>query len=290
NEYASFTVTIDYTTDNKIQQRINNGGTETLSVLKLEGGKLSEVYRRSEAYYRENLTDKENEKAEILLMEPLEKGTTWTLSDGSRRTITDIEAPVETPSGNYKAIKVETENQNGKTADYYAKNIGLVKTVFSSGATEVSSSLKKIEENVSLTQNISFFYPNIKNGKIYIKDQKVSFKTNDKASDVLGAAYKQVINSDLHIAIPESAKINNIYLDEKNIVHVDFYSSAVKDLNTGSGTESMILQSISDTFGKYYNTDKVIVTINGKPYESGHISMKEGEYLKADPEKAIQIP
>ena len=59
------------------------------NVVELKDGKLTKCYSRGEAYYRENLLKSQRVDEEILLMEPLKKGTTWTLKDSRVRTITD---------------------------------------------------------------------------------------------------------------------------------------------------------------------------------------------------------
>ena len=132
NEYASYDVYIDYVTEHKVQQRINNGGTSLARIMEIKDGKLINTYSRGETYYRENLLKTENGEEEVLLMEPLKEGTTWKLNDSSVRTITNLSADISTPSGNYKAIEVSTEGPHGKTLEYYAKGIGLVKTLFNS--------------------------------------------------------------------------------------------------------------------------------------------------------------
>ena len=50
-------------------------------------------------------------------------------------------------------------------------------------------------------------------------------------------------------------------------------------MNAGSGYEVMILQKLGNTFAKYYNANGIILTIEGEPYESGHILMREGKRL-----------
>ena len=75
-----------------------------------------------------------------------------------------------------------TESSNDKTMDYYAKNVGLIKSVFISGETkedEISSSLSKIEENSSFMQTVNFYYPNIDDGKYYYQSKEIRFHTND---------------------------------------------------------------------------------------------------------------
>jgi hypothetical protein len=145
NEFASYDVWTDYTSEGRVQQRVNNGGTELARVLAIEDGQLKKVYAREEAYYRENLLGKTGGSEEILLMEPIAEGTSWRLPDSRVRTITDTTAEIRTPAGTYTAVEVVTEGNDGRTADYYAQNIGLVLSVFTSGETEVRSALSRIE-------------------------------------------------------------------------------------------------------------------------------------------------
>lgn len=280
NEYASYNVYIDYTSGDKVQQRVNNGGTEAVKVVEVKDGKVTRMLSRGEVYYRENLLAVKDSDNEVLLMEPIMKGTTWKLKDSSTRTITDISADVTTPEGNFKAVEVVTEGTNGKTYDYYAKDVGLVKSVFVAGNTEISSALSKIDENVSLVQKVSFYYPNINDNKIYYIDKDVSFKTNDITKQVLAAAYKDLKNSSLWQVFSKNTKINSLYLNKDNMVYIDLNKAFLTDMNAGSGYEGMIIQSIANTFGKYYNSRKVILTIDDKPYASGHILMKKGQYIE----------
>lgn len=289
NEYASYSVYIDYTSEDKVQQRVDNGGTIMAKIVELKNGKITRLLSRGEAYYRENLLETKGNEEEVLLMEPLIKGTTWKLQDSRIRTITGTSVDITTPSGNYKAIEVVTEGSNDKTIDYYAKNVGLVKSVFISGETEITSSLSKIEENVSLIQKISFFYPNVNDDKIYYKDKDISFKTNDITRQVLESAYKEPIGNNLGKVFSTNTKINSLYLNKDNMVYIDLNKDFVTEMNAGSGYESMILQSIANTFGKYYNSEKVILTIDNNPYESGHIVMKKGEYIKVKYDDAVEI-
>ena len=51
-------------------------------------------------------------------------------------------------------------------------------------------------------------------------------------------------------------------------------------MNAGSSFEDMLLRCITNTFGLYYQKDNVIITIEGKPYESGHFKLEPGESYK----------
>ena len=172
NEYAAYDVYIDYTSGSKVQQRVNNGGSEIVKVVEIKDGKLTQIFFRGETYYRENFLDIDEKENEILLMEPLVKGTTWTLKDSSVRTITNTSADITTPSGTYKAIEVTTDSSNGKTVDYYAKNIGLVKSVFNSEGAEISSSLSKIEEMHCLLRILTSIILILMKAKLFIKIKK----------------------------------------------------------------------------------------------------------------------
>lgn len=281
NEYASYTVFNDYTADGKVQQRVDNGGTVSAKVLEIKDGKLTRLLSKGEAYYRENLLDKKDDNEEVLLMEPLAKGTTWTLKDGRVRTITETSADVSTPTGGYKAIEVTTQGTNDKTVDYYVKDKGLVKTVFTSGGNEVTSTLSKIEENAVVKQKISFYYPNA-NEALYYKTMEVSFKTNDTTRKVLESTYKEVTGSANSKVLTTNTKINSLYLNKDNMVYIDLSSDFLKELNVGGSFEELILQSIANTFGKYYGSDKVILTIDNKLYQSGHIAFEKGKYIKVN--------
>jgi hypothetical protein len=288
NEYAAYNMYIDYISGDKVQQRVDNGGTEVVKVIELKDGKLTELFSRAETYYRENFLETKANKNEILLMEPLVKGTTWTLKD-SVRTITNTSVDITTPAGNYKAIEVTTENPNGKSMDYYAKNVGLVKSVFASGELEVSSSLSKIEENFALTQKINFYYPNINDDKIYYQSKDISFKTNDITKQVIEKAYKEVVKNNMGNVFSKNTKINSLYLNKDNMVYIDLNKAFLTEMNAGASYEKMILQSIANTFGQYYNSEKVVLTIDSKLYESGHIAMKKGQYIKVNYENTVEI-
>lgn len=289
NEFASYYVYNDYISGGKVQQRINNGGTVVASVVELKKGKLNKVYSRGEVYYRENLLAATGYDEETLLMEPLKNGTTWTLKDSRVRTITNTSVEITTPTGTYKAIEVTTESTDGKNLDYYAKGIGLIKSIYISGENQISSTLSKIEENVPEKQTINFYYPNVNDGKIYYISKEVSFKTNEITRKVLAEAYKEEVNNQLGKVFSKNTQINSLYLNNDHHVYIDLNQDFIKEMNAGAPYETMLLQSVVNTFGQYYQTEKVFLTIDNNPYESGHLSMKKGEYFKVELNEVIEI-
>ena len=288
-EYAAYNVYIDYTSKNKIQERKNNSGTETVKVIEVANGKVTCIYSQDEAYYRENFLEKESNVQDVLLMEPLVVGTTWTAGNGAVRTITGVSVNVETPSGNYSTISVETVNEYGKITDYYAKDIGLVKTVSAGKDYEVSSSLSEIKQDASFEQTISFYYPNINDSKYYYKNKTVSFNTNDVTRIVLAEAYKEPFDGQPGSVFSRNTRINSLYLNKDGMVYIDLSKEFILEMNAGSGYEAMILKCVANTFGSYYSQSKVILTVDNALYSSGHFEFEKGEYLSAIPEESVEI-
>lgn len=288
-EYSSYTSWVDYINGSRIQLRINNGGTETVRVIENKDGKLRTIISKNECYYRENFTSKIPATDEVLLKEPLTKGTSWNLPDGRKRYISNVNVQVSTPSGMYKALEVTTEEGKNKTLDYYALNTGLVKSIFSSGGSEISSSLNKIEKDSSLIQSIRFYYPGKDGSKLYYKNTALSFKTNDITKLSFEKTLKTSPSANVSKVLGPNVKINSMYLNTDNMVYIDFSKELVTEMNAGAGYEQLILQCIVNTAGNYYGVNKVYLTVESKPYSSGHILLKKGEPLSVTSSNCYEL-
>lgn len=289
NEYASYSVLVDYLTENLVQLRSNNGGTEMVKVLENKDGKLTMLLSRAECYYRENLLQSSGSHPEVLLQEPLINGTSWTLTDNRKRYISNAEIEVITPAGKYQALEVTTEGKDNKILDYYAPKVGLVKTVFIANSNEISSALSKIEKNTAFTQTVPFYYPDVNDDKLYFINKQLSFHTNDITKIVFEKSFKEVPKGNLDKVLSPNVKIKSLYLNNDHTVYVDFTKELVSEMNAGSGTEGMILQSITNTLGTYYGVTKVYITIEGNPYSSGHIMMKKGELFTVNVNNSAEL-
>ncbi|KAJ52791.1 hypothetical protein BD780_002084 [Clostridium tetanomorphum] len=284
NEFAERSVYTDYISDNRIQLRVVNPGTTSAQVLEIKDGELRLITSKSEFYYRDNIINTENKEYEVLLKEPLVKGTSWNLPNGNKRYISDTEKEIETPYGKFKALEVTTESNEDKIFDYYAVDKGLVKTVFNGKGLEVITELESIQENTPVTQTVKFYYPNIVEDKIVSLKRTLNFNTNDDLKTVLEKNFKEVPDKNMSkLIMSDNIKINKIFLDAKtNTVNIDLSDNYVKEMNFGSASELATLKSITNTLGDYYNVDKVYITLGGKPYSSGHMLMKENETFKVD--------
>ena len=207
-------------------------------------------------------------------------GTAWKLSDGSKRYISKVDVKISIGSEECSAIEVTTENTNGQIdLQYYAVNKGLIKSIYDANNMKVTSTLKSIEENVRLNQSIRCYYPD-ENYNIHYEDRNFSFATNDITKISIQNLFKNFPGNNKGQLIGKNVAINSLYLNDDGMVYIDFSSNFVKEMNAGSGFESAILESITNTIGKYYGVDKVYITIDNKPYSSGHIVKAKGEYFK----------
>lgn len=278
NEFAAYTGYIEFIDKDagRVQLRIQNGGTDTVRVLELKDGVLSVVYTVNECYYRHNFLAMTQETPEILLMEPLQVGTAWTLTDGRRREITSVDTEVVVPYGTFQTIEVTTEGENAVTKDYYAAGAGLVESRFESKeATDikVTSTLSKVNKDTPFTQSLRIFYPD-SDGKVNEVDTVLSFQTGEDARAKLKELFIQRPSEDYLPLMNEGAGINELTVDSEGILNADFSSEFITGMNLGSGYEQLVLQCLADTLGGYYGVSKVRLTIDGKPYESGHIRLE----------------
>ncbi len=287
NEYATFTRTVDYIDGDRIQIRDNNGGTEIVKVIEADDNEISIVFSRAETYFRESFLKKDSGKPEILLKAPIEKGTTWTLPDGRVSKITGVDVTVKVPFGEYKAVEVTIDGTTGDTINYYAKGVGLVKTVYNPGTDEVSSSLKTVTKNKPYTRLMTFYVTNV-DAKLLRVNKEVTFKTNSITRIVLQDVYKAVGTEKNSNILSANTKINSLYLNDDGMVYIDLSKEFVTEMNAGSEFEAMILQSVTNTFGDFYGETRVMLTVDDKTYESGHILLDENEYLKVDYSKVIE--
>ena len=281
NDYATYSIFIDYLIGNRSQLRHHDSGIDLVRVLENKDGKLTMLLSR-EADYRENFMIMPSVDEEILLKEPLVKGTTWIVTGNRKRYISNVEAEVITPMGKYIALEVTTEDKDSKNFDYYALNVGLVKTLFISSGKEISSTLSKIEDNSLFTQTVEFYYPNIDEHNINYVYKKLSFKTNDVTRVIIETAYKEVPPGDIFRVLGPNAKINSVYLNKDGLAYVDFSKEFITELNTGSGYEVQVLQCVTNTFGRYYSVIEIFFTVEDKPYASGHVLFEQGEIFIVD--------
>ncbi len=97
--------------------------------------------------------------------------------------------------------------------------------------------------------------------------------------------------TDLPALISPRTTVQQVHLQpDREVVAIDLSSSFVTDMNAGSGFEAALIQSIVNTVGRAYGVSKVVITLDGRLYESGHIALRPGETFTVDLSKVVQLP
>ncbi len=284
-EYVGYEEYVDFVDADRIQLRMNNGGTEIVRVIERKDGELREIFSEAEIYYVENFLAKKPKTTKILIKEPLVVGNSWVNSEVETSTITSLDATVTTPLGTYKALEITRVSKNDgityTTMDYYAPEVGLVKTVNEGGGYTTEASLKLNDKDATQKKVMNFYYPNIDDDRLFLYRKEISFKTNDVPRNLFLAAYKELPKEGGPVLTPNT-KVNYLYLNDDGMVYIDLSKDFMKEMNAGAGYESLILQSLANTFGDYYGASKVMLTIEGEPYESGHIVFNKFEPIEVN--------
>jgi hypothetical protein len=62
NEYAGYQVYVDYASENRVQKRVDNGGTVAAHVYEVKDGKVTLLQAKGEVYHRENMLNRKEIK------------------------------------------------------------------------------------------------------------------------------------------------------------------------------------------------------------------------------------
>lgn len=278
NELASQTTFVEYLEGNRAQIKVLSPGTVVVKVIEYENGEIREIYREEEFYHIENKISSHNQVDNVLLKEPIKVGTSWSSPDGYKRAITGVDVDIDTPYKSFKAIEVTTQYEgNRKQMDYYVKGVGHVASIYVDEDIEIKTLLKDMSKE-PYKLNMRFYYPTANMEIVYV-NREVDFNTNDEIVKIFEENMKNTGYPELISVIPQSVSINSIELDRTDeLVRVDFSKELLSDMDN----EVLVLKCIVNTFGSYYNVEKIYISAEGKPYDSGGFSLKEGEFFSVD--------
>lgn len=286
NEYASYVAYTEFQEGNRLQRRVDNGGTVTSRVYTWENGKLSRVNSVPEAYVRENLLSAPETESEVLLQEPLIVGTSWDTANNTKRTITGVNVPVQTPVSSYAALEVTAQGSDYKIIDYYAKGTGLVKSVYQSGDTQVVSTLAEMKADSPFLQVIRLYYPGADGTGRYYREVQLALATNMMMIDAVEEAYQVEPKGKAGRVFTPGTRILSIGKNADNILLIDLNQAFIMERTGSKAYIEGVVHSVADTFGELYQTEKVLLTVEGRPYTSSQFSMQEGETLEVEKTQA----
>lgn len=289
-EFAPFEWTPQFIHENTLQVSESTAGTTVVRIYEYSEDDIVEIFTREETYFREDFVDtgypSTAEEYETILQLPIEEGHSWESETGATYEITGANIEVETPAGVYDALEVTRILEDYQVVHYYAEGIGLVHRVSypeGEAAGEITSSLAEIQEDVSETIPVTLYTIDSQAMGIDTIEAIFTLDTNDPARFALADALRgDVPEMEETPLLTENVDINFMFLDANNVVNIDFSEELISEMNAGSGTEMLILQSLINSIGSYYNVEEIVLTVENEPYSSGHIVLEEGETLNVD--------
>lgn len=183
----------------------------------------------------------------------------------------------------------EVNNSKNNTASNISNNETTITEEDNNKDTNNTTNKNNSNSNEITTADAKIYYYDVVTDKIVYINKTIEIE-NKAVATALVNELKKAPSEEIAAAISNdisliSAEVNK----EKDTVTIDFSSNFVKAQNLGSGAESSTLYAICDTFGDYFKVNNVIITLEGKPYTSGHILMKEGDTFKVDLTNTIEL-
>lgn len=276
NEYASYTYIPEYSDHGILQFRKINGATELVEVHTFADHTWTKTLEQAETYYRDDLRSFKQIPTEIMLREPIEVGTSWKLADGSTRTITNLNVPLQFMNNSYATLEVTTTSTQKETKHYYAKGLGLVKVIYPDA---ITSALVRFIDPL-LTKQVRYFFPHPSQMQYAYMEAPVTFAVNDSIPKKLEETAKSILQSRFPTLILGTA-INHIGMRD-DVATIDLSAAFMDDLELVSGQEARIVTSLLMTLGYYYQTSKVVLTVADVPYQSDLLPLPASGYHTID--------
>ena len=195
------------------------------------------------------------------LMAPIQVGTMWQDSQGSRSTITNLYQSAKIGDVTYEdVIEVTTFRSDQEVHTYYAKDQGLVMSsqkAINSGGENIALTLKSNQHQVSITQSINIAKPSNQMNPILTKGTgKLTWQTNQNP----GKTFTELFRKEGWINA--SVEVKDIKIDSQ-IVTVDFTPGVVAAMNQHTARETAVLPAIVQTIADYYGVSQVKLTVGG---------------------------
>lgn len=274
-DYSIFNL---YSDETKVQRVIsaNFSQVPVEEVLEYKDGTLFYVNGTQRGTMFNNLLDEENIYELVVMKEPLQIGTTWQSSEDSASIVTDVESLIETPVGSFSCIEITTNYSDGTfEKTYYAKDVGLVKTIStSSDGTEMIHSLSVFEENVeSITINLPAFYYNAETEQNELIYMPMEISPEMDMVKNIENALKEGEEGELY-SVLYGATINYIEIDDNSsTVHIDVDNYDFN--NAGVTAEEEMIYGLVESLAAFFAKENVQITVNGGTDYLGHMGIIE---------------
>lgn len=141
------------------------------------------------------------------------------------------------------------------------------------------------EKKVISNKDVRFYFYNAVIDKIEYFSKNIPV-TDGALVTAIVDTYKENSISE-YSSLSKEALIKSAKLDKsKDLLTVNF-GSVFLNSSIGSGIESDTIKSFVNTLGYAFGVSNVYITVDGKPYSSGHILMEEGVPFKVSYDNCI---
>ena len=270
NNFLNFKRYTDYQSENKVQMRFDNGITDIINIYEYTDTGVKLSFYQGNYYYRQNFLDIPNNMNNYLIKDPIVKDNTWTLPDGSIRCITNTNINIKTKFNLFNSVIeiITMSNKNHEfSIDYYAKGIGLVKSIYYIDKIGLlSCELQDILDNTPYSKNIKIYYPDKNLNTIWYSNKILDFYTNENTS----LKFSKELENPPKGLLPLmncNTLINELRYDSnKNIAYIDFSRDILSTLNSNLLYSNLFINCIYSTFKDYFNAETIYITLDNIPY------------------------
>lgn len=275
----------DYET---LQRRYLSSGQEPyVEVVAYNAGEIVQRYRREGVGYTYDFTGR-SEDERILLQEPIQLGAGWDIEDGQSE-ITAVGQLVTLPMGEVRVVEVSSRFENGQQERMlFMEDVGMVAHYIYDENQKLISGQEaaEYESGRKFNQMIRFFYADYANadGKIYYRSLEVPVDVNPSMGKIFRDLLQKAPSDSTLLPLSQGINIKNITLRGRS-VYINFSDELgymVDQLNLNRMVEPAFLQALVNTFGEYYQANKVYLQIEGEPYASKFRVWTEDDYLSPD--------
>ncbi len=273
-DYSIFNL---YANDNTVQRVIypKFSVTAVEEVLQFVDGDLKYINGTQQGTFYKNLLDDEPIYDITVMKGPLEVGIVWQMSYDSTSTISDTLVIVDTEVGSFTCIEITTNYTDGVfEKSYYAKDIGLVKTIStSSDGKEVIHTLSSYTENIVYEQDFIAYYYVAEEDALRYVPVTMPISSDMSLEENIEVALTEKVDDELY-SVLNGATINfiNEYRSE-GYVHIDLDNYNLN--NAGSTGEMIMISGLVNSICQMGNVGKVKLTVNGNYYNSSHLGLLE---------------
>lgn len=268
-----------------IQRRYISGSREPyVEVITYNSNEIVRRFLRTGVGYTYDFTGRSDEPR-TLLKEPIQIDAGWDI-EGGRSVITAVGQLVTLPMGEVRVVEVSSQFEDGRRErTLYMEDVGMVAhyEYDENGQLVAGQEAAEYENGRKFVQTIRFFYADYTHAdrRIFYRPREVEVDSNPAMEKIFRDFMQSAPSDSTLLPLALGIDIKSIVLRGRS-VYVDFSDELgymAEQLNLNRKVEQAFLQALVNTFGEYYQADKVYLQIEGEPYASKFRVWTEDDYL-----------